>query len=75
MTDAAQLLTVREAAHELGVNEQRIRLLCAQGRIMGASKTGERLLGDPGAGPSHRSRLAADRSCEGLGVDGEDGCR
>ena len=30
------LMTVREAADELGVNEQRIRLLCAQGRIMGA---------------------------------------
>ena len=32
------LMTVREAADELGVNEQRIRLLCAQGRIMGARK-------------------------------------
>jgi hypothetical protein len=38
-----QLLTVSEAARELGISEQRIRVLLAESRIQGARRHGERI--------------------------------
>jgi len=35
-----EIVTVAEAAHELGVSERRVRVLCAEGRIVGARRVG-----------------------------------